>query len=430
LAVTFSSDLTLAFGRTFDYNTGLQSMKQQLRSEDSKGLSIRRARVAVVRCPSYSAESLSAAVGRSLELSGGPGELWKAGTKVFAKINHLSPQAPPDRAICTHPHFVREVLRALLERGAQVTVGDDVNFGQGDEFLTTGFRQVCDELNVPLVNLRECGFERVSLRGEMLTSTYVAKPVLEADLVLNLPKLKTHSFTAFTGAVKNMYGVIPYGLRLDGHHRFLRNDQFSRMLVDIFSSIPRQFTIMDAVVGMEREGPSSGVPREIGLIIAGWDGVAVDAVASAIAGYFPLDIFTTADAHARGLGVGDLRQIEVLGEKVADVRLRHFRPSLAATALFRRWLPSFLYGFVSSQLVLTPEIRRASCTACLDCVRICPARTISLVREKALVDEAGCIHCLCCHEVCPARSIRLKQRPLGRLFRGGGRLLDSLQKLH
>jgi uncharacterized protein (DUF362 family)/Pyruvate/2-oxoacid:ferredoxin oxidoreductase delta subunit len=405
-------------------------MKQQEQSEAQKPPSISRAKVAVVRCPSYEPEALSRAVCQSLELLGGLGDYLNPGTKVFAKINHLSPHAPPDRAICTHPLFVREVLRVLLERNVRVTVGDDVSFGRGDEFLASGLRQACAEVNVPLINLRESGFARIPLQGAVLKSIYVAKPVLEADFVLNLPKLKTHSFTIFTGAVKNMYGVIPYGLRLDGHHRFLRNDLFSRMLVDVFSAVPRQLTIMDAVIGMEGEGPSSGVPKRIGLVISGADGVAVDAVASCIAGYHPLDIFTTSEAQARGLGVGDLGSIDVVGEKVEDVKARDFRFSLAATALFRRWLPSFLYSFVSNQLILTPEVVTARCTACLDCIKICPAKTISLVRDRARVDEAGCIHCLCCHEVCSYESIRLKQRPLGKIFRGASGLYKVIQNLH
>lgn len=404
-------------------------MKHREQTEAQSPGSNRGARVAVVRCPSYEAEALSGAVRRSLELVGGLGSFLDAGTKVFVKINHLSPHAPPDRAICTHPEFVREVLRVLLERDVRVTVGDDVNFGRGDEFLTTGFRQACAELGVPLANLRESGFTKIPLRGAVLNSVYIARPVLEADLVLNLPKLKTHSFTIFTGAVKNMYGVIPYGLRLDGHRRFLRNDLFSRMLVDVFSAVPRQLTIMDAVIGMEGEGPSSGVPKKIGLIISGADGVAVDAVASGIAGYDPFHVFTTYEAHARNLGLGDLRRIEVVGEKLADVQVRDFRPSSAATALFSRWVPSFIYAHMSGQLILTPEVVPAKCTACLDCINICPAETISLVRNKARVDEARCIHCLCCHEVCVHRSIRLKQRPVGRILRGGSMLYEVIKNL-
>ncbi|MGB7295334.1 MAG: DUF362 domain-containing protein, partial [Candidatus Aminicenantales bacterium] len=140
----------------------------------------------------------------------------------------------------------------LLDHGVFPTVGDDVNFGPGDEFLTTGFRSICEELGVPLVNLRGSGFVKVVLlHGAVLKSVFIVRPVLEADAVVNLPKLKTHSFTAFTGAVKNMSGIIPSGLRLEYHRRFPRNDVFSQMLVDVFSAAPPSLTVMDAVVGME-----------------------------------------------------------------------------------------------------------------------------------------------------------------------------------
>jgi ferredoxin len=295
--------------------------------------------------------------------------------------------------------------------------------------MTTGFRKMCAELGVRLVNLRESGFAEVPLRGELLSSVYIARPVVEADLVINLPKLKTHSFTVFTGAVKNMYGVIPYGLRLEGHRRFLGRDSFSRMLVDVYSAVPRQFTLMDAVVGMEGEGPSAGYPRNVGLVISGADGVAVDAVASRITGHDPLLVPTTARAQARGLGVGDLRSIDVVGEKVEEVEARSFRRSWAATGLFSRKLPSDIYAFVNGRLILTPEVVPGRCSGCLECVKICPAGTIGLVRQKAWIDEAGCIHCLCCHEVCLQRSIRLKQRPLGRLLREGSRLYGEMKSL-
>jgi len=389
----------------------------------------RRPTVAIVRCLSYRAEALQKAVRESLAIIARPGSDLNPGARVFVKINHLSPQAPPERAICTHPLFVREILRALLELKVRPTVGDDVNFRRGDEFITSGFRSVCAELGVPLINLREAGFSRIPLRGKSLKEVYIAKPVLEADVVLNLPKLKTHSFTAFTGAIKNMYGVIPCGLRLDGHRRFLRSDDFSKMLVDVYSAVPRQLIIMDAVVGMEGEGPSAGVPKRIGLIISGADGIAVDAVAARVVGYNPLQIFTIFEAQARGLGVGDLSQIEVVGAEIKDVERRDFRPSLAATGLFRHWLPSFLYARISGRLILTPEVVPSRCTACLDCLNVCPTKAISLVHDRARVDEAGCIHCLCCHEVCLHRSIRLKQRPLGKIIGRGLRLYETARSL-
>lgn len=387
------------------------------------------ARVAVVRCPVYEAEPLARALCRSLDLLGGPGFLLTRGMKVFVKINHLSPRAAPERAICTHPLFVREVLRLLLDRGVFPTVGDDVNFGPEDEFSMTGFRSVCGELGVPLVNLRESGFVKVALNGAVLKSVFIARPVLEADAVVNLPKLKTHSLTAFTGAVKNMYGVIPSGLRLEYHRRFPRNDVFSQMLVDVFSAAPPGLSVMDAVVGMEGEGPSSGIPRRLGLVMAGRDAVAVDAVASRIVGIGPLQVFTTSVAASRSLGVGDLQRIEILGERIQNVELRDFRPSLVAAGVLRRRLPSSLYAYISGQLILTPEVITEKCQACLECVEICPVKTIRKVKGKAWIDKSKCIHCLCCHEVCIHRSIRLRQRPVGRIVRSAERLFKKAKKL-
>jgi len=386
-----------------------------------------RSRVALVRCSSYGTEDLAGAVRRSFDLVSGPGAELKPGTKVFVKINHLSPHAPPDRAICTHPLFLREILNVLLERKVRPTVGDDVNFRIGDEFIDSGFRPVCAELGVPLVNLREAGFSCVPVKGKVLEEVYIAKPVLEADLVLNLPKLKTHSLTAFTGAIKNMYGTIPYGLRLEGHHRFPHIDEFSRMLVDVFSAVPRQLVIMDAVVGMDGEGPSAGAPKKIGLMISGTDAVAVDAVAARVIGHDPLGIFTTAEAQDRGLGVADLSRIEVVGARLEEVVCSNFRRSQAAIKVLRHWLPSFLYAQASGQLILTPEVIPSRCTTCLDCLNACPAAAIRVVQDKAWVDEGQCLHCLCCHEVCLHRSIRLKQKPLGRLIRKGTRLFEEIK---
>jgi ferredoxin len=284
-------------------------------------------------------------------------------------------------------------------------------------------------LGVPIINLKEKGFSEVPIRGAVLDRAYIARPVLEADFLVNLPKLKTHSFTIFTGAVKNMYGVIPLGLRHQLHRRFSRNDAFSRMLVDLYAAVPPRLTIMDAVVGMDGEGPSAGRPRAIGLILAGFDGVAVDAVATRVAGYDPGAIFTTAFAGESGIGVADLRLIDVAGEPPQEVAVEDFRPSAAAVKLFRRKIPSLLYALFQSELVLIPEVRPDVCTACQECVRICPSGAVHLAGEAALVDERKCIHCLCCHEACPDRAIRLKQLALGRMIRTASGAYGKLKSL-
>jgi len=361
-----------------------------------------------------------------LELLGGLDRFINRQARVFVKINHLSSSAPAEKAINTHPEFLRKMLELLVDQGARITVGDDIAGGRDDGFLATGIRQICDRLGVRLVNLKETGFVETVIRGAVLEKVFIARPVLEAETWLNLPKLKTHSFTVFTGAVKNLFGLIPLGLRLHLHRRFFRNDIFSQMLVDLFSAVPPRLTVMDAVVGMEGEGPSAGRPKAVGLIVASADAVAVDAVASRVVGYDPAEVFTTAFAEARGLGAGDLGRIEIVGERIQDVEVRDFRPSAAAVNLFRNRLPSVLYARIQEELLLTPAVVLQRCTGCGQCIRICPTGAAQSNGKKAWIVEEKCIHCLCCHESCPGQAIRLKQRPVGRLINAGRDIFRKL----
>ncbi|MFQ6069133.1 MAG: DUF362 domain-containing protein [Candidatus Aminicenantales bacterium] len=378
---------------------------------------MKKAKVSVVKAEDYESSKLSEALEKGLCLLGGLETLIKPRSRIFVKINHLSPLSPPERGICTHPALTREVLRLLKEAGHRLVVGDDIECSKKDCFRITGYRKLCDELEIPLLNLRERGFKEVRCAGEMLEKTYISPLVLESDYVVNLSKLKTHSFTIFTGAVKNMFGVIPLGLRLRYHRQFIKNDEFSQMLVDIYKCVPPRLNIMDAVEAMEGEGPSGGDVRQVGLIIAGTDGVAVDAVAARIIGLDPVSVFTTYHAHRRGVGTGKIEEIDVVGEELKSVEVRTFKHSAVAYSLFRRRIPSFLYAYLQEQFTLTPEVIRKKCTLCRDCVHVCPGEAAVLAGDSVWINKVKCIHCMCCHEVCRFRAIKLKQMPLGRILR-------------
>lgn len=384
-------------------------------------------KVAVVRCPSYyDKPRLRDAVGRSLELIGGLGAILGTGSKVFVKINHLSPGSPPERAIVTHPLFTRQVLEFLKDLGADITVGDDIQSGALDGFEVSGYAGMCREMGVRLLNLKSAGFREVPCSGgESLKSVHVSSAVLDADAILDLPKLKTHSFTDYTGAVKNMFGVIPCGSRLDLHSRFPGGEAFGRMLVDIFACVPPRLTLMDGIVGMEGPGPAGGAPRSVGLILASRDAVALDAVAQDLVGFGQGDIETTSSAARRGLGTADLDAIEIVGEALQAVRVKRFRKAAIPAGLLKRRLPASLYAYVSGQLILSPEIVPAACTGCRECFNVCPRRAVVLEGCRARILKEPCIRCLCCHEVCRDDAIRLRQRPIGRAVR----LLASLLRL-
>jgi uncharacterized protein (DUF362 family) len=370
--------------------------------------------VSAVKAQNYHLDELVPAVRKSLELIGGLETIVKPGSKVFVKFNHLSPPSPPERGIVTHPVFVKEVLVLLKETGAGIMIGDDIEEGDEDGFVISGYRAMAERQGVKLVNLRETGFIEKTCNGKILKNLYISKSVLEADVIINLPKLKTHSLTTFTGAIKNMYGIIPAGLRRRFHGEYLRLPDFCRMLVDIFILAKPQLTIMDGIVAMEGEGPGSGKMKNLGLILAGKDAVSVDAVACGIIGLQPNDVLTTRYAAERGSGVSDLGKIEVRGEKFDSLIVNHFKLPVAATGAAVNRVPHRMVRYILEQIAPRPRVIKKNCTACAKCVEACPTGAATMASKTATINDKVCIRCMCCHEFAGSmrftRTVRLRAR--------------------
>ena len=385
-----------------------------------------KTKVSVQRALNYERKSVRSALIKCLHLIGGLEQIIRPKSRVFVKINHLSPPSPPDDVIITHPAFTKELLSLLLDLGCEITVGDDIQSKNEDGFLISGYREICSDLSVRLVNLKEFGFREIPCSGQILKKAYISPLVLDCDFLINLPKMKTHSFTAFTGAIKNMYGVIPHGLRCRYHRAYPKNETFSQMLVDLYSCAIPHLNIMDAILAMEGEGPSAGPAKEVGLILASQDGVALDAVASKIIGLEPRQIRTTNEAARRGLGTARMEDMEVVGTEIQNVQVKDFKQSAIAVGLVRHNVPAFLHGFVQSQLVLIPRISQKNCVACKECVDICPTGAALMRGSEAWIDKSRCIHCMCCHEVCRFHAVKLGQKPMGRLIRKMSALYKKL----
>lgn len=375
------------------------------------------ARVAVERAAAYEEPVLSRAAAAALDALGGLETSLRGGARGFVKINHLSPPSPPERGIISHPQFTAAVLSILKELTPHLTVGDDLHPSTPDGYEVSGYRSLCARLGVRLVNLRETGFVRVRTEGRVLKEVYLAREAVEADFVVNLPKLKTHSLTLFTGAVKNLYGAIPGGLRTAYHGQYKNPEEFNQVLVDIFAAARPGLTVMDGVVAMEGAGPANGTLREVGVILASRDAVAVDAVASRVIGLDPLEVSTTRYSHERGLGVGDLSQIEVVGESIPTVAVSDFKlPPIPAGEIVGR-APRFLTRFITRQLVARPRVAVRNCVGCGACARICPTGAATVAQGKARIDRRTCIRCMCCHEACRFNAITLQRSVPGRVLR-------------
>lgn len=367
--------------------------------------------VAIARCYTYDPAEVRAAVERALEPLGGIGAFVKPGQTVLLKPNLLQ-AALPEEMITTHPVLVEAVVLLVKRAGGLPSLGDSpagaVRSVQ-DYWRTTGMWEVCERHGVELVQFEKGGVVQLARRGRKY---HVAKSVAEADVVVNLPKLKTHGLTMLTCAVKNMYGAIP-GLKKSNYHKEAPlPGEFSAIVADVYALAKPRLTIVDGITGMDGAGPSAGQPKQLGLVLAGADGVAVDAVATHLLGRRPLSVPTTRTASRQRLGEADLAKIRLLGETV-EIR-RDFR-----------WPPGWFFVLVPGPLAriaarlfrIKPAIQPALCVNCGFCVESCPVSALKPTAAVPEFDYRLCINCLCCQEMCPQHAVYQRKSAIARLLR-------------
>jgi len=380
---------------------------------DSKSL------VSIERCRDYAQNNLEQALERLFARIGGGFHFIRPGDRVFIKINHLG-NHPKERAIATHPLFSLVVAKFLRQFTSRITLGDGLE-GQGlTPYQISSYLEVFKGSGIELVNLRGEPYPEQNIpNGRLLKRAPIARRLLECDVLINLPKLKTHTLTLLTGAVKNSYGFIPWGLRSSLHSRFVSPVDFATMLVDLYAFKLPSLSIMDAIVALEGYGPSrGGRPRDVGLILASADGVALDTVAAKIIGYEAEEILTTWIASERGIGKGNIEEIEISGLPLEKTLVKDFKkPSrLEGAVRVLGKLPSPVLGTISRVAQSTrrkPKVIPRKCTGCGICVRHCPEKAIKIVAGKAQIDISRCISCYCCHEFCENDAIILTYTGLG-----------------
>lgn len=280
-----------------------------------------KSRVAIVRCERYEREEVDRAVDRLVALLGV--EVARPKERVVLKPNLLAP-APPEQAVCTHPEVVGALIRRVREAGAIPFVGDSPNIGGMRYNLRgTGIREVAEAHGAKILSFDRP--QRVASRVK-IPFFAVDRQVLEADRLINVCKLKSHSQLLLTACVKNLYGCVP-GRRKALLHALLGADEeaFARMLLEVYRVVNASLHVVDAVTAMEGNGPKRGTPKKVGLLLAGTDGVAVDRVICEVVGVDPDDVFVLRVARREGIGVCDLAKIEVVGESPEAVRVDAFK---------------------------------------------------------------------------------------------------------
>lgn len=374
-------------------------------------------RVAISKCEHYSFERVFEAVRRSVDLLGGMHMYVKKGERILIKPNLLAAK-PAEAAVTTHPMVVKAVIRLVKEAGANPFVGDSPGIGSALKIAERcGVLDVCKEEGVELAELKTLVLAENPL-GHTFKRLEVADEALKADGIINLPKLKTHAQMHLTMGVKNLFGCVPGKTKPQWHlSAGVDSRDFAGMLIDLYFFLNPRLTVMDAVIGMEGNGPGSGDPRALGFLMAAVDCIAMDTVACGLLGGRPHDVPILRAAARRGLKQVEAANISTVGVNPDEVRVDGFRFPPLSSVNFAHRLPYFIDKRLRKALTSRPHINDKACTMCSVCVNVCPAGIMTNER-RIEIDYDRCIRCYCCQEMCPQGAITARQGWLKRIIPG------------
>ncbi len=344
-------------------------------------------------------ENVRQAVDRAFELF--PLEL--RGKSVLIKPNVLR-ASEASEGIVTHPAVLRAVVEKVeTMRPAAIVVGDNpglFSYGANEaSFQQTGLMAAAKGYYQNIGN----DSLQVDFNPEFMPVVSLSRIVLEADIIISLPKFKTHGLTVITGALKNSYGFLPGAQKAKLHQAAGSPERFHEVVVEVFRLRVPDFFLVDAVVGMEGNGPASPDLREVGLILASDNAVALDAVMATMMGCEPGLLRFLQKAREMGLGHYDLNQIEVIGElkKLPDFKL----PPLGGEAILQN---ETIQSMICQKALLRPQADPELCSGCGTCIAQCPVSALSMNGDLPQVDADTCITCFCCQEICPEKAITLR----------------------
>ncbi len=370
-------------------------------------------KVAVIRCDSYDAKVVEKAVARGMDALGDITVLFHPGETILLKPNLLQ-AAGPEKAVCVHPEVFRSVALYLKRWNVNLTYGDSpATANPNHAAKVSGIAEVAESLDIPLADFKT-GLSVSTPDICHIKKFELATGVLDADGVVSISKLKTHTFTTMTGAVKNVFGCIPGLKKAEFHAKFPDPDSFSRMLVELMLTVKPRLHIMDGIVGMEGDGPGSGNPRRMNVLLFSTDPVALDAAAFSITG-LSVDKIPVLK-HGQQLGLGSWENYKIVGDDISSFIVQDFkhpsthyrRHNALAVKMFRKLILPYM------------RIDADRCTRCGQCVAICPMNPKAVFfKQKSLPPSYKgnrCIRCFCCQEVCPEHAIDFMTPILGKIL--------------
>jgi len=345
-------------------------------------------KVSIVKCKSYNQFEVDKAIAKILQLA--EIELPKR-KKVLIKPNIVVCNAKNPKAVLTNPSVVEAVCKLLKKNNCKIYIGESSFMDTDIAFKKSGIEKVAKKYGKMIIFEQDKLVKIRDSKAKVLREFRLAKTIKDVDLIINIPKLKTHQLTKFTGAIKNLYGCIAGGMKQKLHKKAGNEVGFSKVLIDIYQNIKPEINIMDGVIGMEGRGPTSGKSKKAGYILASKSAVALDIISSKLIGYNPKKILFLREAVRRKFGSFNFNLIGL--KKLPNL---HFEKPVMLKAYLKR--------FKQRPIIVDKD----KCIKCGLCARKCPAKAIKL-NPYPEIDKKKCIRCFCCMEICPQDALSLKE---------------------
>lgn len=365
------------------------------------------AKVAVLRCNRYNS-SVFKTVSRALDIINAK-ELFKKEKKVLIKPNILA-SAAPSKAITTHPSVIEAVIRYLKNLDVKIFIGESSGsgaaHGTSKAFKASGIKKVADKYDIKFINFDEDKHVVKHVdSNKIMKNIVMSKTLNQIDLIIDVCKLKTHMLTGYTGAVKNMFGILPGRAKINAHTKGKNIKAFSNIILDIYCAAKPHLCIMDGIIGMQGNGPSGGKIKQTGIIAASKDGIALDIIISKIIGFKFNDLEFLRFAEKRNLIP---KKIEVIGEKYLSIP--YIKPVSYRFGHFKH-----IHRFIMKHMQTAFKVDKNKCKRCGYCIRACPEKAISIKKGFPKWNKRKCIMCYCCHELCPHDAVILKKPLIARI---------------
>lgn len=375
--------------------------------------------IAVAKCEDYNLSTIEKALDHCLDGLGGISQFIDPGDKVVIKPNFIS-KKKPEEAATTHPAVIRAVVQAVKQAGGIPIIAESPG-GPYTASILKKIYETCGAIEVSKQTGCELNYDtssrEVEYSGIKKRKFSILTPILEADKVISLAKLKTHTMTAYTGVVKNLFGSIP-GLNKTQHHFELQEkEDFCAMLLDLCECVKPTLSILDAVWGMEGNGPTSGTPRKVGALLVSENPYSLDLAASSLIGFEPDEIETVRQSLDLGL-TPPYSNLSFVGDSIESFRVSDYKRARGSEIHFLRKisLPEPIVKKIDSMAQARPKIQKKQCIGCGECARCCPPKAIVIQNHLAKIDQKLCIHCFCCQELCPQKAVEARRNPIFEKF--------------